>query len=179
MSHEDQLEALEAAESRQRQRAKFSERERDMWKAATRRAESERDEALAVLREMIDRWAPHCGSCCVAVNGKVTVTEASCVCDDLHKRARKLTKMPPYDAPTPFAPRIGDLCRTGSGTPSRYVGGGKALGVSAQDSDLILRDATPPKGGEDKLPLPTMREVFQHALKHATDEELEVLFDGK
>ena len=134
----------------------------------------DRDEALALLREMVERWAPHCGSCCVYVDGKITVTEASCVCDDLHKRARKLTGMPPY-APTPFAPSIGDLCRTVNGTPSRYIGGGKALGVSAQDSDLILGNATPPKGGEEKFPLPTMREVFVRAISYATDDELEAL----
>jgi hypothetical protein len=132
----------------------------------------DRDEALALLREMVERWAPHCGSCCVYVDGKITVTEASCVCDDLHKRARKLTGMPPYDAPLALV--IGEVCRAGL-TPARYVGGGKALGVSAQDSDLILRDATPPKGGEGKFPLPTMREVFVRALQHATDDELEAL----
>ena len=45
----NQLEALEAGESLQRQRAKEAERERDMWKAATRHAEGERDEALTAV----------------------------------------------------------------------------------------------------------------------------------
>lgn len=47
--------------------------------------------------EVLHRWSPHSGSCCISDrNGKVTITEESCRCDDVAKRARKLAGLEPY-----------------------------------------------------------------------------------
>ncbi len=54
--------------------------------------------AEKVLREVIRRWAPHSGLCCVRnPAGGIMVTAKSCVCDRLSKRARKAAGMWPEE----------------------------------------------------------------------------------
>jgi hypothetical protein len=65
--------------------------------------------------------------------------------------------------PAPWQPAIGDPCRIFSGTPARYIGNGRGLGVCAQDNDLIQGPAGPPRGGEQRFPLPTDEEVLEAA----------------
>lgn len=54
---------------------------------------------------------------------------------------------------------IGDPCRLKFGTNARYIGGGRAIGVSCQDNDILEGEAMPATGGEEDLPLPTDEEV--------------------
>ena len=102
--------------------------------------------------------------------------------EDVLAKVKKRTGSEPQHPKVEYVPaltlRIGALCRRGP-SPARYVGGGKALAVSAQDSYLMLGDASPPSGGEDNLPLPTAREVLQRAVTLATDEELDALLQQR
>jgi hypothetical protein len=60
---------------------------------------------------------------------------------------------------------VGDLCRTSEGAPARYIGGGKALYISAMCNDLSVSDARLARGNEGDFPLPTDEEVTQKALR--------------
>ena len=61
----------------------------DNLKGRCELAEAEIARLREALTAMVERWARHCGLCCTfdAV-GKVVVTDESCVCDPVHKRAR-------------------------------------------------------------------------------------------
>ena len=61
--------------------------------------------------------------------------------------------------------QVGDVCRTAEGAPARYIGGGRALYVSAMCNDLGVSEARFAKGGEERLPLPTDEEVQQRAFR--------------
>jgi hypothetical protein len=57
---------------------------------------AERDAALAVLRDMVAKWAPHSGLCCRYIDGQIVVCADSCACEELHREARELCGMEPY-----------------------------------------------------------------------------------
>jgi hypothetical protein len=59
---------------------------------------AERDAALAVLRDMVAKWAPHSGLCCRYIDGQIVVCADSCACEELHREARELCGMEPYAA---------------------------------------------------------------------------------
>jgi hypothetical protein len=59
---------------------------------------AERDAALAVLRRMVERHAPHSGLCCRYIEKQIVVCADSCACEELHREARELCGMEPYAA---------------------------------------------------------------------------------
>ena len=81
--------------TRERDAAKRSASE--AWESSLLR-ERERDAALAVLRRMVERHAPHSGLCCRYIDKQIVVCADSCECEELHKEARELCGMEPYAA---------------------------------------------------------------------------------
>jgi hypothetical protein len=61
--------------------------------------------------------------------------------------------------------QIGKRCRAKCTAPARYIGFGKCLYVSAMTNELCVDWATPPKGNESKLPLPSFWDVMKFAVK--------------
>ena len=49
----------------------------------------------------------------------------------------------------------GDICRAKCTAPARYLRDGKCMYICCQDNDLSIDDALPPKGGEERFPLPS------------------------
>ena len=46
------------------------------------------------LKQVVDQWSPHCGSCCFTdVNGDLKVTDWSCQCHDLQRDVRSCYKI--------------------------------------------------------------------------------------
>jgi hypothetical protein len=54
--------------------------------------------------------------------------------------------------------RFGDICRSVSGAPARYISHDFCLYVSAMTNELLVALHLSAKGGEEELPLPTDRE---------------------
>src|SRR5437868_3048438 len=61
-----------------------------------------------------------------------------------------------------WQPHWGDPCRTKSGLPARYLGGGWALALLGNGS-LSMMPALPPCGGEEEFPLPSLAECDEWA----------------